>query len=218
MSLLSDAAELRGMLGDLTVVMNSELVTLWDALQGLPSSEVPAALHEAVPDTVGPYMASSAEITADWYDELQPESSFRAVPADPVPVARLDASVGWALAGDSVLERLAGSMQRAVLDASRDTVKRNVGREPGARWTRYASATACEFCRMLVTRGAAYSARSVKFRSHDHCKCMAVAVRPGQDWTPPGYVEEWERQYKTAAASVSGPLTANKVVAAWRQL
>lgn len=32
-------------------------------------------------------------------------------------------------------------------------------------------------------------------RYHDHCHCMAVAVRPGQNYQPPSYVEKWEQEY-----------------------
>lgn len=35
-------------------------------------------------------------------------------------------------------------------------------------------------------------------RYHDNCKCLAVAVRPGQDWEPPPYVLQWDEDYIAA--------------------
>lgn len=33
---------------------------------------------------------------------------------------------------------------------------------------------------------------------HDHCHCTAIAVRPGQSYEPPDYVEQWEQDYNDA--------------------
>ena len=33
---------------------------------------------------------------------------------------------------------------------------------------------------------------------HDNCHCVAVAVRPGQAYEPPAYVERWEQDYQDA--------------------
>ncbi|AMU55749.1 hypothetical protein PP614_16610 [Mycobacteroides abscessus] len=52
-------------------------------------------------------------------------------------------------------------------------------------------------------------------RYHDHCRCTAVAIRPGDTYEPPDYVYQWERDYveATRALGRSGePLTATNVV------
>lgn len=41
-------------------------------------------------------------------------------------------------------------------------------------------------------------------RYHDHCRCMAVAVRPGHSYEPPPYVEQWEQQYIDAVRATPG--------------
>lgn len=33
---------------------------------------------------------------------------------------------------------------------------------------------------------------------HDNCHCMPVMVRPGQSYTPPPYVSQWEKDYQAA--------------------
>lgn len=33
---------------------------------------------------------------------------------------------------------------------------------------------------------------------HDNCHCMPVMIRPGQSYTPPPYVAQWEKDYRAA--------------------
>lgn len=41
-------------------------------------------------------------------------------------------------------------------------------------------------------------------RYHDNCRCIAVAVRPGQAYEPPGYVQQWEKDYAEASRGTKG--------------
>ncbi|MUL47596.1 hypothetical protein FZI85_25105 [Mycobacterium sp. CBMA293] len=36
---------------------------------------------------------------------------------------------------------------------------------------------------------------------HDHCHCIAVAVRPGSSYEPPDYVQQWEKDYQDAVGA-----------------
>jgi hypothetical protein len=131
----------------------------------------------------------------------------------------------------TVESRLSGAVQRYVSNAARDTITTNADRE-GAKWGRQARPDACAFCRMLATRGADYLSeqaalrvvgRRTKSRAvpgrlvnvkrgtrdlgekyHDHCHCTPFVVRPGDSYTPPDYVLEWERQYLSAADKSNG--------------
>lgn len=40
---------------------------------------------------------------------------------------------------------------------------------------------------------------------HDNCHCVAVMIRPGQDYTPPAYVEQWNRDYIEASKQSRDP-------------
>ena len=98
--------------------------------------------------------------------------------------------------------------ERAIFDGFRDTITANADREPGARWARHASANACGWCRMLATREAVYTSAHAAGdgnRYHDHCHCMAVVVRPGQTYTPPPYVAQWDDDYKEARKISTDP-------------
>jgi hypothetical protein len=108
---------------------------------------------------------------------------------------------------DLVQSKLEGSATRFVFNGSRDTVMENVAAEQ-VRFARYASATACAFCRLQAIRGAVYlSKQSAGERDggfHDSDRCMIVPVRDDEDWEPPDYVAQWEAEYAEAARHARG--------------
>ena len=165
-----DPAELRSALVDLNALMVSDLAALWRAVDGQDVEFLRDALQAEVPGVVDPYLAAAGDITADWYEAQAPELAYVARPAALVDEGQLQATARWA-AGTvltkspvSPLELLAGSMQRALFNESRETIVQNSDAEPGARWARHASANACEFCRMVATRGAVYASESAASR------------------------------------------------------
>ena len=218
-TLREHAQGLRDLLINLTTLTQASLVELFRLLGEEP--DFPTLLEAAFPDLVLPYAHAAADITAAWYDDLDPEARFRAEPIVDLPADRMNSSISWALnasGGDTTsLDRLAGSTKRMVLDASRGTVIANTERE-GVKWARHASANACAFCRLMATRGAVYTSKagatrvvgrreqpsgtqSLGDRYHDHCHCIALPVRAGQTYEPPSYVAQWERQYAEARKS-----------------
>lgn len=165
-----DPAELRSALVDLNALMVSDLAALWRAVDGQDVEFLRDALQAEVPGVVDPYLAAAGDITADWYEAQAPDLNYVARPAALVDEGQLQATARWA-AGTvltkspvSPLDLLAGSMQRALFNESRETIVDNAEVEPGARWARHASANACEFCRMVATRGAVYTSESAASR------------------------------------------------------
>ena len=243
-----DPAELRSALVDLNSLMVSDLAALWRAVNGQDVEFLRDALQAEVPGVVDPYLAAAGDITADWYEAQAPDLNYVARPAALVDEGQLQATARWA-AGTvltrtpvSPLDLLAGSMQRALFNESRNTIIENAEVEPGARWARHASANACEFCKMVATRGAVYASESaassvggrgstgsrgggvrtrgnqaIGSKYHDHCHCIAVPVRPGQSYEPPAYVEEWEAEYTRARKAADGN-DAKSILSAWRKL
>lgn len=103
----------------------------------------------------------------------------------------------------------------AIEDARQLTRLANSGYE--TLWARRAHPGACQFCQILSTRSAVYgSARSalgvvgrgskprgrqeMGDKYHDHCKCMAVPVRPGARYQPEDEDPEWNQRYEAAVA------------------
>lgn len=157
---MTTPAERQKLLSQVSRLAISDFRKLWAQTGRLPESEFRRYLLDAFGDLIDPYIAAAGELAAVWYEESLPESSYVAVTAPPIPEERMAGSVRWALSNDAAQTLLEGSLQRAVFDGARDTTLLNVERE-GAKWARYASANACEFCKMLASRKAVYnSARS----------------------------------------------------------
>lgn len=153
---VSHAEALQSILTDLGTVTVQQVVALFR--QYSDAADFPLLLKQALPEIVRPHADAAAHITAQWYDEINPVSTFEATPVVDLVPERIDKSIDWALyaPGDATpMDRVAGSSKRMVSDASRDTVISNT-LEEGVRWARYASANACAFCRLLATRKGVY--------------------------------------------------------------
>jgi len=66
-----------------------------------------------------------------------------------------------------------GAATRLILDAGRDTVRMSSIADPRIAGWKRVGVGRCEFCRMLLGRGAVYSEATAYFQSHDHCTCSA---------------------------------------------
>lgn len=75
----------------------------------------------------------------------------------------------------TTLTRLDGGLQRSIAAQHRETIMRSSIADPAAKgWRRVGVGDSCDFCSMLLSRGAVYTEASVRFRSHDHCNCAAA--------------------------------------------
>lgn len=238
--LVVHAEALQAILGDLGTVTVAQLVAL--VRQYGAHAEFPTVLHAVFPEIIRPHAHAAAQITAQWFNDIIPQS-------DPTPVVdlapeRIAKTVDWSLYApsdtkpvgeinpDVTLHRLAGSAKRMVFDASRDTVVTNSVKQK-IKYARYASADACAFCRLLATRGPVYgSERSATMvvgrgpaqttrgtqklgdKYHDHCRCLVVGIPVGEEYTPPDYTAEWQKQYE--AAREAGNYNINSILAHMR--
>src|SRR5690349_16565473 len=143
--------------------------------------QIEAALRDVLPELVDTYGAAVATTAANWYDDLRAETGVRGrFLADPARVAETctQSLVGWALdeANDVSGFRglIEGGVQRRVANFSRLTVASSSIADPQARgWMRIGTGR-CDFCRMLIGRGAVYTEASADFQAHDSCGCQAA--------------------------------------------
>lgn len=233
--------EQRAILNDLNLLAVQDINQFWrDAsMLQLDSTQFRTVITDGVPEIIDPYAASAGDLAATWYEDAAPDLAYRAIPAALAPVEQLAASTSWALyaTGEAALTRMAGFTSRTIFDSARRTTVENAEAEPGATWARHASPGACSFCRMLATRADVYASKaaattvigrkgrtrgtqSLGDRYHDHCRCTAVSVRPGQVYVPPDYAADWEKQYTAAvqATADGGPINVNAVLAKMDEL
>lgn len=177
--------------------------------------------HLLLPEILDQHAQLSSQITAQWYDDLDPGSKFRAKPYAEIPREQIAKTIDWAIYApgeEPPATRLTTSSQRIVRNVGRQTVTRNAANE-GVRWARYAQPSACAYCRALSMRGSGrsdqkwlyHSDKSAIYRKsdgekyHDHCECEPIAVRGGEIWTPPEYTADWDAQYRAATKRVKTP-------------
>ena len=211
------APERQYLLDQVGRLAQSDLDRLWQQADQLADVDFFTFIVQAFPDVVDPYAQAAGELAATWFEDSLPTSPYVAKVADPPPIDKLAASAKWALGGDGLVgkDRLSGTLQRAVFDGARQTTLLNVTATK-SKWARYASATACAFCRLLATRGAAYNGENTAARKvHDHCSCIPVEDR-NNDYQPPDYVSRWTEEYN-AARGAAGSGDPKQILAAWRQ-
>lgn len=206
-------------LADLATLAIRDIVQVWRrATQA--DTDFAALILASFPEIATGYAGMAGDLAADWYIESAPDLDYTPTTAAPPDVSALTKSAQWALGadGDEALIRMSGTMQRFVFNGARDTTLINVKSETGAKWARYASANACEFCRLMAIRGAVYlSQESGSFEAHDKCHCVAVEVRPDADYEPPDYMSKWDDQYTQARRDAKSG-SPKAILAAWRQL
>lgn len=153
--------ERQKILEQLHTLATADVVRLWRASSGadLDSQAFRELIVQAYPEIATQYATIAADLATEWYDASAPELSYRATPAPVAPVEQYAANARYALgaAGEVALGHLTGAVQRAVWNGARDTITYNVESEAGSRWARYASSTACAFCRVMSSRGAVYT-------------------------------------------------------------
>lgn len=173
-------AELKHLVG----LAHNDLSVLWR--QASSADEGRDLLMDVLPDLTQVYGSSAASLAADWYDELRStkgvKGSFTAIAAALPGHGRTDALARWAVGPlfsahpdfNDALTLAQGGFQRIIANAGRDTVIGSSLRDPQARgWQREGNGE-CDFCSMLIDRGAVSSEATADFQSHDHCQCAAV--------------------------------------------
>lgn len=180
---MAAATLLRSGVARIATVANGDLAPLWQQVS--TAVEAREALQDILPALVTRYGAASATLAAHWYDDLRARrgvrGGFTAIPAD-VDEAGADVLARWGVAPLFSAEPdwaaaqvlIAGGLQRRIANAARQTVTGSSVADPQARgWMRVGDG-GCDFCRMLIGRGAVYTEASADFESHDHCNCGAA--------------------------------------------
>jgi hypothetical protein len=170
------------------------MAALWRQVSNAVEARV--ALQDVLPSLTRTYGQAAATVAADWYDEARAvadvSGNFRAIPAS-FEGQGTDALALWATEKGSDLASIQslveGGLTRRIFDWSRQTVMGSALADPRADGWQRVGAGSCDFCNLLIGRGAVYSEASADFASHDHCNCAAAPAfsgkpRPVKKYTP----------------------------------
>jgi hypothetical protein len=171
---------------DLGIEADKDVAVLWRSVRD--SRDAAEALFDVLPELVAAYHGAAAAAAADFYDEVREASAARGRFAPILePPARLgtDELVAWALAtakdGQTFESLISGGVTRRISNGARDVVTRTSVADPASRGWMRVGGGGCDFCAMLIGRGAVYKESTVDFASHDHCNCGAApAFNPEQ--------------------------------------
>lgn len=212
-SVISQTEALRKILTRLNTVATDRLLNLFGSMSDAQPAALYTSMAQVVPDFAHQFVNAAALTTAQWYDELNPSSSYsaRIPPAEQlVAPERIKKSLRWSVfstGSAAPVDRMAGSLQRMIFDGSRKTVLYNAASEH-VRWTRVARPDACEFCRVLATRGFVYHTQESARKghtidaNHDHCYCTAWPDRGRAKWVEPEYYALFRAEYNAAVDSL----------------
>lgn len=180
------ASEIRAHRRDLTALTDTAASDIAVMFRRFDTAEAARdGLMDLLPRLISVYGSAAVSLAADWYDDLRdaaaPPGRFTAIPADLPGRERTDVLARWAVSplyggsGASVAQSLViGGLQRLIANADRQTVMVSSVADRGAKGWARAGTGQCDFCQMLIGRGAVYTEASADFRSHDHCGCVAV--------------------------------------------
>jgi len=171
---------------DLGIEATKDVEILWRSMRDARGAK--GALFDLLPEIVAAYHGAAAAAAADYYDDTREEAGargrFTPILMDP-PDLGTNELVRWALAtaadGESFQSLIAGGVTKRIANGARDVVTRSSLADPSAKGWMRTGAGNCDFCAMLITRGAVYTEATVDFASHDHCNCGAApAFNPSQ--------------------------------------
>lgn len=143
-------------------------------------------LLDLLPRLTAIYGDAAVSLAADWYDEMRDRAEargrFSPVLADLPDRGRTDALARWSISPlyqaepdfTAALSNVLGGFQRIVANADRQTVQASSIADRSARGWARAGIGGCDFCQMLIGRGAVYTETTADFESHDRCGCVAV--------------------------------------------
>lgn len=175
------ALQLRDGVQGLVAYSRRDLDALWR--QATTVELVEAAARDVLPKLIRTYGLAAGSLAADWYDDQRDRAGARRAFTAVVPDlgdSGAQALVGWARATATDLGPLqsliVGGVQRRIANYSRATVTSSSVADPAAAgWQRVGNGD-CDFCSMLIGRGAVYFEATADFACHDNCRCSAEPV------------------------------------------
>lgn len=160
----------------------------------------PDMVIEQLPGIVEIYTSSAALMAANYYEDQDAASKFRATPAVVTPPTRYEDLAKYIFEGpQSPGSRLRASTHSMVFDAARDTVAFNANSE-GVAYAREEEEGACGECMQKATLTAKdRNSRSddVTWDRHTRCEFLFVPIRRDL-YSPPEYAKGWKSRIEQA--------------------
>ena len=186
-----------------------------DMLGDLSGAELYRELAKVYAALVAKYGAFAAAAAVEFYastrGEASPAGGYEPGQFEPATAGGVLASdVDRALMSAAAAEALARSAVQRAMEYADATVAGNAAADPARpRWALVPHAGACDWCRMLGSRGFDYaSARSVQSQRHPGCRCIPApdfSASPGLDgYDPAALYDEYRERHPEWASRRGG--------------
>lgn len=214
MPLLALTNSHRADLAQLTGLAENDLRLIWAEFN---DTNTLTGLMDVLPNLVAVYGSAAATLGAEWYDEMREAADvagqFSGIAAELPDPQRAHALAGWAVNTGTdqaaTLALVTGGLQRIIANQDRQSVAVSAIEDPKAEGWQRAGSGKCDFCNVLIGRGAVYSKASADFASHDHCHCYAVPAFGGRPRLVKAYTPTTKNVTDADRARVRAYIAAN---------
>src|SRR5699024_5689949 len=115
-----------------------------------------------------------------WYAQTERYADVELMhPLDRLELEHLPGGISDELTDEAIarfIDRATAQLGQHSRNAAREAVIA-AARKRGDGWQRVMIGETCAFCALLVLRGAVYSSKTVRFKSHANCDCGAAIVK-----------------------------------------
>lgn len=134
---------------------------------------------DVTPEPYNP-RAVNEVLTKSWYAQTERYTDVENMhPLDRLELEHLPGGVSDDLTDEAIarfINRATAQLGQHSRNAAREAVIA-AARKRGDGWQRVMVGETCAFCALLVSRGAVYSSKTVRFKSHANCDCGAAIVK-----------------------------------------
>lgn len=171
-------------------------------------------IRETIPEILAGYGAVVATVDVDYYDNLRADANVdtdyaaRPKPQDwrtiAAPISGFAISRTLSeLEPAATATLVAGNVAAELFNSHRENIAFNAGRDPSRpRYRRITRPGACDFCLYMATGFEGDGSNEEYKNFHTNCRCVDVAVFPGQRFSEPPYYDEFRGELAIARSRI----------------
>lgn len=171
----AEAARYKRANDDLAARIIRDLRRAWGAMEAVTPDDRRDVLLDITPGLARQYGAVAGTLAADYFEATTGARAFIAEPDEAAMTGSVRALAGGLYdgRGAQVLQAVTAATVRHALQAGRSTIHDSAARHRGIRFARVPEPGACDWCRILASRGAVYASRETAGGEgnsyHDSC-------------------------------------------------
>lgn len=189
-----------------------------------PGGQSFGLLRESIPEIMATYGAVIGTVDVDYYDNLRAEADvdvdYAAQPkpqnwrtiAAPISGFAISRTIDE-LDFNATTTLVAGNVAAELFNSHRENISFNANRDPvRPRYRRITRPGACDFCLYMAVGFEGDGSNEEYKNYHTNCRCVDVAVFPGQRFTEPSYYDDFRGELAIARTRIQARRAAARAV------